>query len=382
MKCTKLVWSIIIFTFFLFSCKSEKKEIIPYSLLKTGDFRKIIEGKQTNLNFLENGHVRMAVTNFGARIVSLCIPDRNGEYADVVIGFNNIDDYLNAGEPFHGAIIGRVANRIANGRFKMDEKEYFLPINNNTNHLHGGSKGFHNQVWDVESVNDTSIILLYFSKDGEMGYPGNLNVEVTYILHSDNSLEIKYKAKTDKKTPVMLTNHAFWNLSGEASGTINDHILTINADSCIRIDSTLIPTGEIVSVEETVFDFRKPKAVGKDLLMQNNNDQLKNGFGYDYNWPLIKEKADVMSFAGSVMDPASGRKIDVFTQEPVLLFYGGNFLDGSDVGKYGKPIKYREAFCLETQHYPDSPNHNNFPSIYLNPGEVYSTKTIYKFSVE
>ena len=318
---------------------------------------------------MQNGDVRMAVTNFGGRIVSLCFPDKRGDYADVVLGFKSINDYLNADEHFHGAIIGRVAKRIADGKFKMDGSEFILPINNKTNHLHGGEKGFHNQVWTVKSVNDTSIVMSYFSKDGEMGYPGNSDVEVSYILSSKNELLIAYKATTDRKTPVMLTNHAFWNLAGEGSGSINDHILEINADSCIKIDSTLIPTGEIQSVEGTVFDFRTPKTVGRDLVIQKENEQLKNGFGYDYNWIINKKINGEMRFPGSILDPESGRKMEVYTEEPVLLFYGGNLLNGKDIGKYGKPFKYREAFCLETQHYPDSPNHENFPSIYLSRGK-------------
>lgn len=382
MNFTKFDSVIILILLFLNSCKTGDSEKIPFSILNPENFRSTVNDKPTNLYFLQNGEVRMAVTNFGGRIVSLCIPDKGGNYADVVLGFKSIGDYLNANEPFHGAIIGRVANRIADGKFKLDGVEYILPINNKTNHLHGGAKGFHNQVWNVKSVNDTSIVLSYFSKDYEMGYPGNLDVEVSYKLSPQNELIILYKAATDKKTPIMLTNHAFWNLAGEGSGTINNHILQIDADSCIRIDSTLIPTGEIQAVEGTVFDFRKPKAVGNDLSLQNENEQLKNGVGYDYNWPLNKEIFGKMSFAGSILDPESGRKMEVYTEEPVLLFYGGNFLDGSDIGKSGKLFKYREAFCLETQHYPDSPNHDNFISVILNPGDEYHTSTIYQFSTE
>jgi aldose 1-epimerase len=376
--------NLLTITALIFSCKScsnSNKQEIPYSVLKKENFEKTVDGKQTNLYFIENGDIRMAVTNYGGRIVSLCTPDKRGEYTDIVFGFISIDEYLKANEVFHGAIIGRVANRIANGKFVLDGKEYTLPINNKTNHLHGGEKGFHNQVWDIEFINDTSISLSYFSKDGEMGYPGNLDVNITYILTPDNSLQIKYQANSDRKTPVMLTNHAFWNLSGEAGGSINDHILTINADSFIIIDSTLIPTGELAPVEGSVFDFRTPKTVGKDLSFQNENEQLKNGLGYDHNWPLNKEFG-VLSFAGSILDPKSGIKMEVYTEEPVLLFYGGNFLNGKDIGKYGKSLKYREAFCLETQHFPDSPNQNKFPSIISNPGDIYQTESIYRFSVE
>ncbi|MGB7392846.1 MAG: aldose epimerase family protein, partial [Pricia sp.] len=270
--------------------------------------------------------------------------------------------------------------RIADGKFTLDSTEYQLPINNVTNHLHGGEGGFHNVVWDVEAVNDTSIVMSYLSEDGEMSYPGNLNVEVSYKMSPANELLISYRATTDKRTPVMLTNHAFFNLGGEASGTINDHVLEINADRFIVVDSTLIPTGEIAQVEGTVLDFRKPKRIGDDLSKQKVNQHLKNGKGYDHNWPLNKEKPGKMSFAGSIEDPDSGRKLTVYTQEPVLLFYGGNFLDGSDLGKLGKPFEYREAFCLETQHFPDTPNHDNFPSIILEKGDEYSTSSTYQFS--
>ena len=249
MNFIKINFIIILIVLSLNSCNTGNKGIIPYSILKPENFRSTINDKPTDLYFLKNGEVRMAVTNFGSRIVSLCIPDQRGNYADVVLGFKSIDEYLNAHEHFYGATIGRVANRIADGKFKIDGVAYDLPINNKTNQLHGGEKGFHNQIWDVKSVNDTSIVLSYFSKDGEMGYPGNLDVEVSYKLSPKNELIIAYKATTDKKTPVMLTNHAFWNLGGEGSGTINNHILHINADSCIRIDSTLIPTGEIASVD-------------------------------------------------------------------------------------------------------------------------------------
>ncbi len=353
----------------------------PHSTLQAGDFKTTIDGKETNLFFLTSGNVQLAVTNFGARIVSLQVPDREGEFVDVVLGFESIKDYLNANEPFHGATIGRVANRIADGRFTLDSTKYTLPINNVTNHLHGGGGGFHNVVWNVEMVNDTSMVMSYQSPDGEMGYPGNLDVQVTYQLSNDNELIISYEATTDERTPVMLTNHAFFNLGGEASGTINDHILEINADSFIVVDSTLIPTGEIASVEGTVLDFRKGKKVGADLPLQNENIHLTNGKGYDHNWIVNRETSGEIGFAGSILDPDSGIKMSVYTEEPVLLFYGGNFLNGTDIGKSGKTFKYREAFCLETQHYPDSPNHDHFPSIILSPDERYESMSIYEFSI-
>lgn len=363
------------------ACRSSSE---PDSIfqLSAEDFRRTVNGKETNLFSLKNGAVQMNVTNYGARIVSLRVPDRQGECADVVLGFGSIDEYLAASEPFHGATIGRVANRMADGKFTLDSVEYSLPVNNVTNQLHGGEGGFHNQVWEVNVANDTSITMSYRSADGEMGYPGNLEVAVTYRLSPANELLISYEATTDRRTPVMLTNHAFFNLGGEGSGSINDHLLEINAERFIVVDSTLIPTGEVASVDGTVLDFRQPKRVGQDLPKQPEDRHLSNGGGYDHNWVLKKDNPGEMGFAGSVLEPESGRKLTVYTEEPVLLFYGGNFLDGTDTGKVGEPFRYREAFCLETQHYPDSPNHDHFPSIILAPGERYQTSSVYAFSVE
>lgn len=350
--------------------------------LKSGDFQKTINGKQTNLYFLKNKSIQAAITNFGGRIVGLCTPDKTGKMGDVVLGFSSIDGYLKAKEVFHGALIGRVGNRIAKGKFTLDGQEYTLPLNNGVNHLHGGPAGFHNVIWDVKAATDSSIVLTYLSKDGEMGYPGNLAVEVEYLLDSNNELVIKYKATTDKSTPVNLTNHAFWNLSGEGNGTINFHLLTINADQYTPVDSTLIPLGENVTVDGSPFDFREAKPIGRDLVSQAENEQLKHGLGYDHNFALKKNTAGKMEWAATVVDPASGRKMVIFTEEPGLQFYGGNFMDGSDSGKSGKQYKYRESFALETQHFPDSPNQSGFPSIILKPGEVYQTSSIYSFSAE
>jgi aldose 1-epimerase len=300
---------------------------------------------------------------------------------DVVLGFSSIDGYLKAKETFHGALIGRVGNRIAKGKFTLDGQEYSLPLNNKENHLHGGPGGFHNAVWDVKAVSDSSLVLTYLSKDGEMGYPGNLNVEVQYLLNSKNELVISYKATTDKSTPVNLTNHAFFNLAGEGNGTINEHFITINADAYTPVDSTLIPLGGNEPVEGTPFDFRGGLTMGMNLDQENTNIQLKYGPGYDHNFALNKPSPGEMTYAATVVDPSSGRKMEIYTQEPALQFYGGNFMDGADNGKSGKPYKFRESFALETQHFPDSPNNSNFPSIILKPGEVYQTSSIYKFSV-
>ena len=362
---------------FVFCTYNSKEEFV----LKASDFQKTIDGKVTNLYLLKNDKIQVYITNYGGRIVSILTPDRYGQMGDVVLGFKSIDDYLSANGPYHGALIGRVGNRIAKGKFTLDGKTYSLPINNNQNHLHGGPEGFNNRVWEVKAVDQSSISMNYLSKDGEMGYPGNLDVQVKYSLNNENELLISYKATTDKSTPVNLTNHAFFNLAGEASGTINDHLLSLNADNFTPVDETLIPIGENRSVEGTPFDFRIPKTIGRDLNQQNTNTQMNYGGGYDHNFVLNKENDREMSLAGYVIDPKTGRRMDIFTEEPGIQFYGGNFMDGSDIGKYGKKFLYRESFALETQHFPDSPNQPSFPNIILLPGDIYQTKSIYKFSV-
>mgnify|MGYP003322855898 FL=1 len=362
---------------FVFCTYNLKEEFV----LKATDFQKTIDGKVTNLYLLKNDQIKVYITNYGGRIVSLLTPDRSGQIGDVVLGFKSIDDYLSANGPYHGALIGRVGNRIAKGKFKLGSETYSLPINNNENHLHGGPEGFNNQVWEVKAADDSSITMNYFSSDGEMGYPGNLDVEVMYSLNDENELLITYKATTDKSTPVNLTNHAFFNLAGEANGTINDHLLKLNADHFTPVDKTLIPLGENRSVEGTPFDFRTPKTIGRDLNLQETDLQMEYGGGYDHNFVLNKEKDGEMSLAAYVIDPKSGRRMDIFTEEPGIQFYGGNFMDGSDIGKYGKKFLYRESFALETQHFPDSPNQPSFPNTILNPGEVYQSKSVYKFSV-
>lgn len=362
---------------FVFCTYNSKEEFV----LKATDFQKTIDGKVTNLYLLKNDQIKVYITNYGGRIVSLLTPDRSGQIGDVVLGFKSIDDYLSANGPYHGALIGRVGNRIAKGKFKLGSETYSLPINNNENHLHGGPEGFNNQVWEVKAADDSSITMNYFSSDGEMGYPGNLDVEVMYSLNDENELLITYKATTDKSTPVNLTNHAFFNLAGEANGTINDHLLKLNADHFTPVDKTLIPLGENRSVEGTPFDFRTPKTIGRDLNLQETDLQMEYGGGYDHNFVLNKEKDGEMSLAAYVIDPKSGRRMDIFTEEPGIQFYGGNFMDGSDIGKYGKKFLYRESFALETQHFPDSPNQPSFPNTILNPGEVYQSKSAYKFSV-
>ena len=374
MNIKKLILVALLLSFIY--CEQDKKQKF---VLEKNNFQTEIEGKKTDLYQLKNKKIEVYITNYGARIVSLLSPDSRGTMGDVVLGFKSIADYQEAKTPYHGCLIGRYGNRIGKGKFKLNGVTYELPINNNENHLHGGPDGFHNQVWDVIAVNQNSIVMTYMSKDGEMGYPGNLTVEVTYAI-SGNELSIAYKANTDKATPVNLTNHAFFNLAGEARGSVNDHLLMINASHFTPVDEGLIPLGEIQSVEDSPFDFRRAKTIGRDLNQQDSDIQISRGGGYDHNFVLDKESQGSMSLAARVVDPKSGRQMDVFTEEPGIQFYGGNFMDGSDVGKYGTKFEYRASFALETQHYPDSPNQPKFPSTILNPGETYHTKSIYKFS--
>ena len=349
--------------------------------LNAADFQKTINGKQVGLYFLKNGQLEAAITNYGARIVSLCAPSRNGDIADVVVGFRSIDDYLKAKGVYHGAIIGRVAGRIANGNFDLNGSTYSLPLNSSPNHLHGGVNGFHNQVWDVSSVNDTSVVLAYLSVDGEMGYPGTLNVKATYILNSKNELSMELSAITDKSTPVNLTNHAFFNLAGEGSGTIWNQQLTIPANYICSVGADKLPTGKLLIVKSTPFDFRKAKLIGKDLIQEKSDEQLKFAGGYDHHFVLSKKKSPIMKLAATVVDPQSGRKMDVFTNEPCVHLFSANFFNGSDTDKKGRPINFRESFALETQRFPFLPNQKSYPSIILHPGEKYEAKTIFRFSV-
>lgn len=347
--------------------------------LNPKDFNKVINGKQVGLYFLKNGNVTAAITNYGSRIVSLCAPDKNGQKDDVVLGFKSIDDYLKASGVYHGAIIGRVIGRISKGTFEIDGKTYSLPINNGVNHQHGGSDGFHNQVWDIKSVTQNAIVLSYSSVDGEMGYPGNLKVEATYTLTSNNDLTLKLSATTDKVTIVNLTNHAFFNLAGEGNGTILDHELKIPSNSFIATNADKIKTGEILNVKGTPFDFRKGKPIGKDIILENANEQLKIGGGYDQSYVLKKKPSAKIVEAATVVDPKSGRKLVVFTNNLGIHFFSANFFKGADIGKMGKPLNYRESFALETQDY-NSPNQKSFPTLILKPGEKYESYTVYHFS--
>jgi len=343
-------------------------------------FQKIIDGKNTDLYILRNkNNAEAAFTNYGARIVSLIVPDRSGKLTDVVVGFAGVEAYQQSTEPYFGATIGRYGNRIAGGRFKLDGQEYSIFINNSPNALHGGKKGFQDVVWDVRQVNGQTLEFSYLSKDMEEGFPGNLQVKVIYTLSDDNELMINYEASTDKKTIVNLTNHAFFNLNGEGSGSILNHSLQINAEQYTPVDSTLIPLGKIESVAGSPFDFRNAVKIGDRI--EDNNIQLKYGKGYDHNYVLNPAESGVMKAAAIARADQSGIVMEIFTQEPGLQFYSGNFMQGKNTFKGGSKDEFRTAFCLETQHYPDSPNQPAFPETVLNPGEVYKTNTVYKFSV-
>lgn len=357
-------------------CNQPAEPTLP--LLDASAFTRTVDGKPVTLYTLRNGDLTMQVTNFGARVVSLWTPDRTGAFEDVVLGYENLDRYLdNRGERFLGAALGRYANRIAEGRFTLDGKEYTLPLNDKGRTLHGGVKGFDSVVWDVESSNDTTIVFRYRSADGEEGFPGNLDVEMSYTLTLSNEFRIDYRAETDAPTVVNLSHHSFFNLKGEGNGTILDNELWIKAAATTPVDANLIPTGEIAPVEGTPFDFRTATAIGARIGVEN--EQLKNGGGYDHNWVLSREGEGV-ELVASLYDPTTGRVMEVLTDQPGLQFYSGNFFDGKSLGKYGRPQSYRESVALETQHFPDSPNHPDFPTTRLDPGETYTHTCIYRFS--
>lgn len=350
--------------------------------LDTTAFSQQVDGKQVGLYFLKNKNgVEMAVTNYGAKVVALATPDKNGAFEDIVLGFDNLDAYLNTSEKYFGSVIGRYGNRIAGGRFTLNGREYTLAVNNGANHLHGGDKGFNAVVWDVVRADSSLLEFHYLSKDGEEGYPGNLDVTMIYELTGDNEFKISYKAETDDTTILNLTHHSFFNLHGAGNGSVNDHLMQINAGQYTPVDSTLIPTGELASVSGTPMDFQQATAIGSRI--DADFQQLEFGNGYDHNYVLSRgEGTDSLMLAATVLEPQSGRSMEVYTTEPGVQFYGGNFLDGSVTGKGGKAYDFRGAFCLETQHFPDSPNQENFPSVVLNPGETYTHTCIYKFGVK
>lgn len=358
---------------------STNQDTVSAGQISDAAFDKMVDGKQVKLYHLKKGNLQVAITNYGAKIVSLLAPDKQGQLADVELGYDNIDQYVNTKERYYGGIVGRYGNRIAKGKFKVDGKEYSLATNNGVNHLHGGKKGFNDVVWDAEQPDDHTLKLHYLSKDGEEGYPGNLDITLTYQLTDSNEVKIDYTATTDKPTVVNLTNHSFFNLHGAGNGDINDHVMYINADKFTPVDSTLIPTGKLEPVKGTPMDFTTPTRIGDRV--DADFEQLKFGKGYDHNYVLNK-KGKELSLAATVQEPQSGRFLEVWTTEPGVQFYGGNFLDGTDKGKEGKTYVHRGAFCLETQHYPDSPNQPSFPSVVLKPGETYKSTCVYKFGVK
>lgn len=347
-------------------------------LFPVSDFQTVVDGNEVSIYTLKNADLTMQVTNFGARVVSLWTPDRDGNYEDVVLGYNNIESYVNnTGERFLGAVVGPYANRIAGGTYSIDGEVYNFPQNNNGQTLHGGLKGLDMVVWDVKDVNDTSIVLNYLHADGQDGHPGNLDIEMIYTLTKDNEFKVEYLAETDKATHVNISHHSFFNLKGEGNGTINDHLLYINASKTTPVNAVLIPSGEVADVTGTPFDFREPKTIGQDLEVED--EQLANGAGYDHNWVLDRETENELELAAGVYETESGRYMEVWTDQPALQFYGGNFFDGTSYGKYGKTLNYRESIALETQKYPDTPNHSNFPSTLLQPGDVYTHVCVYRF---
>lgn len=345
-------------------------------------FGKTKAGDEVSLYTLKNAKgMEVGITPWGATIVSIKVPDRKGNMKDVVLGFDSLDGYLGK-EPYFGAAIGRYGNRIGRGKFTLDGKVYVLALNNGANHLHGGSVGFDKKLWQAHEVSNKlgqAIELSYTSPDGEEGYPGTLAATITYTLTNANELRIDYQATTDKPTVVNLTNHSYFNLAGEGQGDILDHKVLIKAGRYTPVDSGLIPTGELRKVKGTPFDFTKPHAVGERI--NENDEQLKFGKGYDHNW-VLDGRAGKLRLAARVSESQSGRVMEVLTTEPGLQFYSGNFLDGSDHGKGGKAYEQHSAFCLETQHFPDSPNKSAFPSTILKPGQHYQSTTVYRFSTE
>lgn len=351
-------------------------------LFDVKDFDATVDNKPVSIYTLDSGNgLIMQVTNFGGRVVSLWAPDKNGEYEDVVLGYESIDRYLNnTGERFLGTVVGRYANRIANGKFDIDGVTYTLPQNNGPNCLHGGLKGVDSVVWDVDNVSKNEIELSYISPDGDEGFPGTLNIKMIYTLTPDNEFKITYEATTDKPTHVNFSHHSYFNLKGEGNGTAMDSILTINADRTIPIDEVCIPIGEMPSVEGTPFDFRTPTVIGERI--DNDDLQLKNGAGYDHSWVINKKTEKDTEWAATVYEPISGRVMEVWTDQPGIQFYSSNWFDGKTKGKYGKTHNRRESIALEVQKFPDTPNQPNFPSSRLNPGEVYTQTCIYKFKVK
>ena len=363
----------------LLACTPQPKDEITASGLKRSDFQAEVDGKKTDLYILRNkNNMEVCITNFGGRIVSVMVPDKDGQMRDVVLGFDSIQDYISKPSDF-GASIGRYANRINQGKFTLDGVEYQLPRNNYGHCLHGGPQGFQYRVYDAVQLNPQELQLTYVAKDGEEGFPGNITCKVLMKLTDDNAIDIQYEAETDKPTIVNMTNHSYFNLDGDA-GSNAEHLLTIDADYYTPVDSTFMTTGEIVPVEDTPMDFRTPMPVGERI---NDFDfvQLKNGNGYDHNW-VLNAKGDINRRAASLKSQKTGIVLDVYTNEPGVQVYAGNFLDGSLTGKKGITYNQRASVCLETQKYPDTPNKPEWPSAVLRPGEKYMSQCIFKFSVD
>ncbi len=349
---------------------------ISYKLPDPAAFTGNIDGKKTALYLLKGETIQVAITNYGARIVGLLVPDKAGNLTDVVLGFGSLADYQKANEAFYGPIVGRVGNRIAKGTFTLNGKTYKTALNNNGNTLHSGPTGFHTRVWEARQINDKTLELRYVSPEGEGGFPGTLTTTVIYSLVGENALRIEYKAINDKATPVNPTSHAFFNLNGEGSGTINNHVLMIDADRYSAVDKGLIPVGEPVSVAGTPFDFRQPTPIGKRVDIKN--EQLTFGGGYDHNW-VLNAKVGTLAKVADLVGDKSGIRMAVLTTEPGLQFYGGNFFAGNDIGKYGRAAQKREGLALEAQHFPDSPNKPTYPTVVLQPGHLYTQTTVYEF---
>lgn len=367
-------------TLMLASCTQKSQTELTLSGLDPTKFQTVVNNAQTNLYTLKNkAGMEVCITNFGGRIVSVMVPDKNGEMQDVVLGFDSIADYINVPSDF-GASIGRYANRINRGKIVLDGDTIQLPQNNFGHCLHGGPKGWQYQVYEANPIDETTLELTRFSPDGDNNFPGNVTAKVLFKLTEDNAIDIKYSATTDKKTVINMTNHSYFNLSGNPSKAATDHILYVNADNYTPVDSTFMTTGEIVTVKDTPMDFTTPKAVGQDIA-DFDFVQLKNGNGYDHNW-VLNTGGDIKQLAAKLTSPESGISVEVYTNEPGIQVYSGNFLDGSVKGKKGIVYNQRASVCLETQHYPDSPNKPQWPSVILEPGQTYNSECIFKFSVE
>ena len=370
------VWAVA--ALLMAACTPKAEKATDSGLLQS-NFRTEVDGKKTDLYILRNkNNMEVCITNFGGRIVSVMVPDKDGQMRDVVLGFDSIQDYISKPSDF-GASIGRYANRINQGKFTLDGVEYQLPRNNYGHCLHGGPQGFQYRVYDAVQLNPQELQLTYVAKDGEEGFPGNITCKVLMKLTDDNAIDIQYEAETDKPTIVNMTNHSYFNLDGDA-GSNAEHLLTIDADYYTPVDSTFMTTGEIVPVEDTPMDFRTPMPVGERI---NDFDfvQLKNGNGYDHNW-VLNAKGDINRRAASLKSQKTGIVLDVYTNEPGVQVYAGNFLDGSLTGKKGITYNQRASVCLETPKYPDTPNKPEWPSAVLRPGEKYMSQCIFKFSVD